>query len=434
MQKSLHTIFWSLASRIITFSLILIQGIFVARLLGPEGKGLQAKLMTAIGLIVVFFDFGLSNSVNYFIGQKLLNRDNLLKVVFSIVGSQTIFVLLTLAVIIWTPLRNQVLNSENQITFVWFYLGGTAVLDLIRLSVSSVLSAHLKFSWLNRADLGAAMLRLIFYGLVFLFKNGDEGAIWFIFAADLSINLISLLSLIIVFFVKKVEISKPVDINQAFVLSTFFLYSTPILLSNILNYFNTRLDFWLIEKHLGLENLGYYAMANTGAQLLTIIPAVFGVVVFSYLNKMQEEEKRASFAVYSRISFSVVFVGVICAELLSTVFIPVLYGEKFSKSVPLFQGMLITTLVQSFRYLLGIFCQATNQNKLRLRSDLISAFVNAVSLIFVMNHYGMIGVIGVLTLSHIIGCADMLMNLKFPIKSVLSLMFFQRQDLQHFRK
>ncbi len=422
VQKS---IFWSLFSRGATYFFILIQGMIIARLIGPEGKGIQAKLLASVSFFVFFLDFGISNSINYFLSQRKITLELTKKILNLICIIQFILSGLILSGLMYAPLKNFFLPNEHTDLFLILYIVITVFCETTRLSLNSTLTALLKFKVLNWIEIFQSVLKLFCY-LVLFFLYKQNSALFSILQIDLLSSLIVFIGLFV--FIKTVTRSQNIASDSpqkneppqkmTLGLSTEILhYAFPLFLSNLVIYFNTRLDYIAIEKTMGLESLGYYATASSGAQILTIVPVIIGSVIFSYLNQIhKQQEKIDFFSFYSRLNFTLLLCISIFAIPLAPIIIPILFGPKFNTSIQLFQMLIVIALLQSYKYLLGIFLQSINKNKLRLQSDIAALILNIVFLYPILHQFQLQGAIGLLFLGQLISIVFIHINLhKFNI-------------------
>lgn len=429
-QKS---ILWSLISRGITYCFILAQGIIVARLLGPEGKGIQAKLMVSASFFIFFLDFGVSNSINYFFSQKKISFDltkKLLKLILSLQFLFSIIIFLLLKI----PLLNNFFMPSGQIAspFIW-YIVITTFLDTTRLSLNSFLMASLKFNWINWIEIAQAIFRLVCYVSLYFFVQSDD-VLFIVISIDLLGNIIAFAST----FTLHLKLKKPagdtahpiLTLNRNELAASILRYAFPLFLSNLVIYLNTRMDYLAIEKVMGLESLGYYTVASSGAQILTIVPAIIGAVIFSYMNQLQNQHKVDFFGFYSRVNFSLLLCVSILAIISAPVLIPLMFGPKFNESINLFQMLTVIALLQSYKYLLGIFLQSINQNKLRLKSDIFALLISIIFLYPAIKNFGFPGATFLLFVGQTISIVYIHYSLRNSYLKNIQLFFIQRGELK----
>ena len=429
-QKS---IFWSLLSRSITYVFILAQGMIVARLIGPEGKGIQAKLMASASFFIFFFDFGVSNSINYFFSQKKISFDLTRKILKIIVSLQLLLSFGVLA-LLNIPVLNIFFMPGNHVdTFFIWYIIATIFFDTTRLSLNSFIMASMKFKWINWSEIAQAFFRLACYLFLFFLPRSSP-VLHIVIAIDLGANLMGFLGLFLLHLkIKKPlsEVETPVkDLYKFSLLNLILKYSFPLFLSNIVIYLNTRMDYWAIEKVHGLESLGYYSVANSGAQLLTIVPAIIGAVIFSYMNQLQDDQKLHFFGFYSRLNFSLLLSVAGLCIVAAPLIIPMMFGTRFNESIELFQMLAIVATLQSYKYLLGIFLQSVDKNKLRLTGDVFALIINIIFLYPIIKYFGLRGAAALLFVGHVISIAYIHYSLRHSHLKNASLFFIRRAELK----
>lgn len=426
-------ILWALLSRGITYFFILAQGMIVARLLGPEGKGIQAKLMVSASFFIFFLDFGVSNSINYFFSRKKISFDLTKKILKLILGLQFSF-----SIIIFLLLKIPVLNNffmpGGQIAslFVW-YIVITTFLDTTKLSLNSFLMASLKFNWINWVEISQAVFKLISYVSLYYFLQLDS-LLFIVISIELLGNILAFVSTFTFHLKLKKpvsEIEQPIDtLNRAALATSVLRYAFPLFLSNLVIYLNTRLDYLAIEKVMGLESLGYYAVASSGAQLLTIVPVIIGSVIFSYMNQIEDQQKADFFSFYSRVNFTLLLCVSALSIISAPVLIPLMFGPKFNESISPFQMLIVIALLQSYKYLLGIFLQSINQNTLRLKSDVFALAISIIFLYPTIKKFGFPGAIFLLFVGQTISILYIHYSLRNSHLKNMKLFFIRRRELK----
>lgn len=58
-------------SRFVSIGLTFVVGVMVARLLGPEGKGIMTTALVIPGIVLSFADLGLRQAITYYMGKKI---------------------------------------------------------------------------------------------------------------------------------------------------------------------------------------------------------------------------------------------------------------------------------------------------------------------------------------------------------------------------
>ncbi len=154
---------------------------------------------------------------------------------------------------------------------------------------------------------------------------------------------------IILSFIKTVKGSS----NDWYYIKDLIRYSIPLLLSNIIIYFYWNVDYLIVEKLLGKEQLGYYWLAfQLGLFILKIKDAIINVVLPVYsdtedwnsINDNFNEMSSIIFKTFACLFIVFLFFGEI-------VFINV-FGEKW---LPAYNPFLITILLSMLRSFTSFF-------------------------------------------------------------------------------
>lgn len=154
---------------------------------------------------------------------------------------------------------------------------------------------------------------------------------------------------IILSFIKTVKGAS----NDWYYIKDLIRYSIPLLLSNIIIYFYWNVDYLIVEKLLGKEQLGYYWLAfQLGLFILKIKDAIINVVLPVYsdtedwnsINDNFNEMSSIIFKTFACLFIVFLFFGEI-------VFINV-FGEKW---LPAYNPFLITILLSMLRSFTSFF-------------------------------------------------------------------------------
>lgn len=169
-------------------------------------------------------------------------------------------------------------------------------------------------------------------------------------------------------------------------------YSTPLLLSNIIIYFYWNIDYLIVEKLLGKEQLGYYWLAfQLGLFILRIKDAIINVVlpVYSdvkYKNSIKDNFNEVSSIIFKTFAYIFLFF-LFFGEI---VFINV-FGEKW---LPAYHPFLITILLSMLRSFTSFFepiLLIHNKTKYKLFLATINAILVPVLVYYLVIELGING-------------------------------------------
>ena len=101
---------------------------------------------------------------------------------------------------------------------------------------------------------------------------------------------------------------------------------------NVAQFFNYKLDFWVVDEYYGKSNLGIYSLAAQLSQLLWMLPLAISTVLYSYASTGSREDAINFTVRLKQIAFyGTLFLG-ITGLFLSYYLIPILYGKEFNES------------------------------------------------------------------------------------------------------
>ncbi|MEI9946544.1 MAG: oligosaccharide flippase family protein [Chitinophagaceae bacterium] len=117
----------------------------------------------------------------------------------------------------------------------------------------------------------------------------------------------------------------------------FFSYSFIAFITNVIQFFAYRVDYWIVEYYHGKDELGLYALATKLGQMLWLLPTLLASIIFPQVadeNKNFNEQKVQALL---RITNTILLVVSLLIFLLAGWFIPLFAGEEYRTSViPLF--------------------------------------------------------------------------------------------------
>lgn len=244
----------------------------IARWLGPEGKGMLALALLVPGTLVIFLSFGIGVSNVYFIGSRRMDLPTLTKnsvsfaLLATILGAGIIFFLLASG---WLEaLLPQVPAWLILIAIVGFPIG------LLTGYFSTILQGLQSIITLNIVNLSQGALTLVF-------------AIFFIIGLHLGIvgALISylgagLLGLIVLTMILRREGGIFKSSWDPLIMRSTLFFGLKGQIGNILQFFNYRLDLFIVNYFLGPKDVGIYSVSVGLAELLWHFPNAVSFVIF----------------------------------------------------------------------------------------------------------------------------------------------------------
>ncbi|WP_083914669.1 flippase [Alkalispirochaeta alkalica] len=306
-------------SKIAVLLISFVNGVLLARLLGPEGKGVVAAILVYPGLLISLFELGIRQSVIYHIGRDDFDRNTVigaivwLFVMTSLIGSSVTFFLLLPRIGVYPTLAIFFAISLVPLRLVKSYAGGIMV-------GAQQFSSFSRILWIPPFISLIGTLMLVWY-----LGTGVVGAIAATFSGAL---IVAIYALVIAgrSVGASFRFSTPVAIR---LFRMGILYAVSLFVINL----NYRIDIIFLEHLTDTAEVGYYSLGVRFAELVWQVPSAVGVVVFAR-SAAAKGSQVFSLKVLQLFRVVLVLCSIIAALLWFTAdwFIPLIYGEAFRAS------------------------------------------------------------------------------------------------------
>lgn len=369
----------------------IISGIFISRALGPDGRGTYVIYLAAIALFSSLFGFSLETALVYFVSNKRISTERLKGIAFYVIGTGVLLsIVVSLMFECWGPGLLFPAEGFSPLLLVWTWV--CVLLTLLISVYSGFLQGALRYDLVNKVNLINAGMNLCLYGCCFILYrlNIVQMGIREIFSIVLFVFLANILCWHLQFrkeynYAVELKLSLKQDIK------VFFKFIGISHLSVVINFFNGKLILWVVAFYMDNYSIGIFSLAAGLASMLSLVSSPISVVLLPYLSGAEEKEKRATFLKYSRINFTLVFIiamlGLICAKFI----IPLLYGQEFAPSVPLFWMLLAGTLLACQTRLFATHMISIDKVHINLYSTILGFVVTIAGNILLISNYGMTG-------------------------------------------
>ncbi|NHU47586.1 oligosaccharide flippase family protein [Rhodococcus sp. A14] len=337
----------------------ILSGPILARALGPDGRGQFASVMEPITVAGAVAGLGIPAAVAYFIARgadgKLVYR------LGSLLG--TVPALATYAFMIWYA---GIVSAEQRISF-WFLVAAWSVIV-----VSSLVQLRRGY-WQGRANWLVLDKERAYFGItrflsVFVLAAiGISTAQFFVAASLLSF---AACASILFWSGGRFRIGYHPD-RPAFV-----RYSVMSSVGTITAVATSRLDQILMPVTSTSEQLGFYAVAVTVAEVPLVLAALASRNAFQYAACGRTNRQ---IFIEVRIFFFVCFLLVVALELLAPLVVPLVFGLPFAASVQSIQFLGFGTLATWASLVCGAIIGGRGYPAL---SSLISAVSLVITTIF----------------------------------------------------
>ncbi len=327
---------WTTLSMILVTITQMIRLIVLGRILGPEAFGLLAMMLVVIGFAELLGQMGLSEAIIQRPDPTHIELSSLYWLNIALGGLlYTILLLVTplVATLYSTPELEQLLP--------WVALA--FLISPWGVQFKALLQKQLQFKPLAIIEILAAVV-----GTALAIVLAWQGhGVWSLVWGQLAQSLVMALSLVLVGWRRKML---PGFYFNYMAVKSYLSFGLHLLGSNIMNYFNSRVDQLVVGVLLGSQALGYYSMAfNLVLQPVSRINPVLTQVAFPILVKVSSDKvrlKRGYFRMLDLLTSinAPVLMGVAAV---APLLIPVVLGDQWLPIVPLIQVLALFSLIRS---------------------------------------------------------------------------------------
>jgi len=301
--------------------------IIQAKFLSPGEFAYMAIIMIVIGLFQLLEGVGIS--------QAIIQRDKINAEEISSIFFFNVFLSILLAVVLYafSPLI-AALFSLPKLKIYLPVLGIMFVLSGPSLLYRACLQKELLFKQLSLISIVKNISVITFSTCLLVMGYGVLGII---FAQILGVLIATISIWIVSIRLQIVQVSlcfKPKS------LLPFLRFGVYVSGKQMMTFIVQRLDELLIAYYFDPEILGmYYFGKNLIDKLRSLITRSFGAVLFPLLSKIQHDRTRL-LSVYRKISL---YIALVAFPLFSGIaltaylFVPIIFGEQWSSSIPVFQ-------------------------------------------------------------------------------------------------
>lgn len=385
----------------LSFAGSLVQGIFLTRLLGPEGKGILSYLQANTAFLGLLLGFTLPMGLNFFLASRKIPREKLMGLAATFTAFSLAGLSLLMALAYFVPAVNFFLPEKHFTLFFAAYLWFSFLFNFISNIYYSVFAGLSLFYTLSGLEALITIAKIVTFALLY-FRSPSAIQNWpLLFSLDLSFSFLQFLSYFLLgHFQAKLRFDFRLQWGEDFV--PLFKYILPLYWTNLITFLYTRVDLWIIERLLGLAQLGVYSIAVGAAQLLTFFPVAINTVLYTYLAKSESPEREKIFADLSKLNLVLVSAGALFLVFASDWLVPLLYGKDFAGASGPLKILAWAYMLSSVKFLFILY----NQISIRLRDNVISELV--VLMISVILNFVLIPSMGILGAALSIVAANLL--------------------------
>jgi O-antigen/teichoic acid export membrane protein len=361
--------------------------VLINRYLGPSNKGIFALLQTFLSLALLFLGINFSYVNTFLLSSKKIT-------IQKAVSHSLIFVLIstTLLLCLFVFFKNslyyllpeEIINNKNWVILIII----SFFINQIIMIFQSVIKGLKEFIILNKITVFVTFINLLLIIICYYTKYFNDKVLLLF-----SLNIV--LQLINIYFTLKYILK-----SSSFKFSSLFKFDLSILkkyivlgylayLSNLFQFLNYKMDYWLIDYYVGIKQLGYYSLSSNLNQYLFIIPNIISGVIMPYVSS--EDKGMDSYTRISRILFFVSLIISVLFFISSDFLIKILYGNEFLPAIrPLKILLLSFPFFSITTYYAGIIA-GKGKIKINLIASLLGLFATVILGFIFIPKYGIIG-------------------------------------------
>ena len=332
--------FWSVFGSGTGSFLLLLAGIFIARMLGKDLYGEYGIVKTTMFYIAAFSTFGLGYTSTKFVAEYVTRDENQLRGLISGCLKITLLFSTTLCVLILIfagPLALYVNVPELKTPFR--VLGVIIICRALSTTGIGILSGFKEFKILGFNNIVSGLILLV-CGTIFTYFGGINGSLFALFLSQLIYMALNLS-----FIWRRVRVLPKSEIRHE---RTLLGFSFPVAMQD----FSFTLCNWLITlvltKYASLGELGIWTAAAQWNAIVIFIPSVLTNVALSYLSGIVDDQNNQRLMVRKLLAVNFVssFIPFIIVFLFSGI-ITSFYGDTFVKLKDVISLLLFSTVFES---------------------------------------------------------------------------------------
>jgi len=311
----------TLLTRILNLIVGLATSVIIARLLGPEGKGIYSMAILLPTLITTFTNIGIAPATVYYIGRGKYSCREILgnNVVLSLVIGAVSIVIGLIVVFFFQDIAFSGVAR--------FYLLLALALIPVNLFVSYLRYVFLGMQRIPEFNLISILQVVLMLVLVAVALWGFNAGIAGVIGARIATFL--LLSILLFFWLQRATGGISFKPNLAY-LRDASTYGLKAHMSNILAFLNYRLNMFLVNGFLDPLAVGFYSIAMTIAEQLWLISQAASTVLFPRVASERDERVRKEFTpIVSRNVLLITSLGAAAAFFLSRWIVVFLYSADY---------------------------------------------------------------------------------------------------------
>jgi len=378
-----RNIITTLSARFLGLSIGLISSVLLARVLGPEGRGIFALVLLIPEMAISFSLLGFEQSNAVFAGLEPERRKSLVwqsMVIAGIIGG-----FIAVAGIVFLSLGAPGLGYLIRGP-LWLYLVPFSLVPgrLVVEYWGAILRGMNRIFVLNLAEVGTKIASLfLILILVVGLRLGVGGAVWseWIIGAGTVI--------LFMIFLRRNGVWGESGLDWSLIKRTG-RFALPAHCGTVLSFLNYRVDQFIIAAFLPPEQLGFYIIAVSLVERIWILPGSIANVLLPHLTNSTSQDSALSAVI---VRHTVIWIGSICLLVFcfAEVVVSVLYSHAFLGAVAPLRWLLPGIFSLSAGKVIGAELLARKKIDFVVWTGSLVAVVNIIGNLILVPHMGISG-------------------------------------------
>ena len=410
------------------FSLIFGLGtsIIIARVLGPEGKGIYALAILLPATLIMFCNFGIAQASVFYIGKRKYRPEEIFgdNIIFS--SLLTIFSLLIgLTVVFFFANSLFPYVAKGYLLLALFLLPFNLFLDFVNYILLGLQKIK-EFNFIN------ILQNFIFLILITLLLLGLGLGLKAVITAHI---LSCFFGAIVLFFLTRKIVGIPsLHFNKAY-FKDALRYGIKVYLGNIISFFHYRIDMFLINIFLNPIAVGFYSVAVGISEKIWLVSQSAATVLFPKVSSETDKKRLKEFTpIVCRNILFINSLGAILLFFLSRWLIILLYSKRFLNSVLPFQILLIGAVTIGGYRILTNDLYGRGRPELNIYIGLLSVGLNVILNIIGIPKYGILGAAWATSVSYTFAfLAITIVYSRISGNRINEIVFVKKLDLQFYK-
>ena len=335
-QASARGIRWTTLSMLLITITQIVRLMVLGRILGPEAFGLLAMMLVVTGFVEMLGQMGLSEAIIQRPNPTHIELSSLYWLNIALGG--LLYTILLLAIPLIAALFS---TPELEQLLPWVAL--TLLISPWGVQFRALLQKRLDFKPLAIIEILSVLVGTLLAIVLAWQGHGAWSLVW----GQLAHSAVMAMSLVLVGWQRQLL---PRFYFNYTTVKPYLSFSLHLLGSNILNYFNSRIDQLVVGALLGSQALGYYSMAvNLVLQPISRINPVLTQVAFPVLSKVRSDKVRLKQGYFRMLDLltSINAPLLIGVAAVAPLLIPIVLGDQWLPIVPLIQVLAPFSLIRS---------------------------------------------------------------------------------------